>query len=127
MLALIYMYNVYVCTMHIVQTSLWSLSGSDNSSSSSSDNSDSSDSFGLRPRPRALRPRDGAGAGAGLFRLFGSSLKSSSDVGDDSSSSEVDRRRRALRRFGGRPRLPKLDFRASFFAASESPDPDGLY
>lgn len=104
-----------------LQTSLRSLSGSVNSSSSSSDNSDSSDSFGLRARPRALRPR----VGAGFFRLFGSSLKSSSDVGDDSSSSEVDRRRRVLRRLPGRPRLPMLDFRA--LAASESPDPDGLY
>lgn len=105
-----------------LQTSLWSLSGSDNSSSSSSDNSDSSDSFGLRPRPRALRPRDGAG----LLRLFGSSLKSSSDVGDDSSSSEDDRRRRALRRLPGLPRIPKLDFR-TLLPISESPEADGLY
>lgn len=102
-------------------TALWSLSGSDASSSSSSSLTSDSDSFGLRPRPRPPRPR----VVVVIFFCFGSSLKSSSDVGDDSSSSDVERRRRVLRRapLG----LPRPANRALFLAASESPEPDGLY
>lgn len=115
--------------MNSIRTSLWSLSGSEaSSSSSSSDTSDSSDSFGLRPRvlrvprvPRALAPLP-LPRGGTFFR-FGSSLKSSSDVGDDTSSSEVERRRRALRRLPGRARPEN---RAAFLPSDSEPA-DGLY
>lgn len=102
-------YKINTFRFELTFTSLWSLSDSDCSSSDSV-------TFARRER---VRPR------VVVFRFLGSSLKSSSEVGVSSSSSDDERRFRALRRLPG---WARAENRVLFLPVSDSPESgSGLY